>query len=177
MQYLDAMVGFNNAVQREVDALFGRYPEKVHALLPLLHIAQRENRGWLPPGWEEYVADLCGTTVNHVRGVITFYNMFKTRPVGENHVLVCTCLPCGLCGAEEVLEHLEEKLGIRPGQTTADGLFSLEEAQCLAACDQAPLILVNEEMHKRITLEQLDGFIAQERKKKGGRKSSPAKKK
>jgi NADH-quinone oxidoreductase subunit E len=161
-----AKVGFSDAVLKEVAALFGRYPEKVHALLPVLHIAQRENKGWLPPGWEAYLAELCETTLNHVRGVVTFYNMYKTEPVGKYHILVCTCLPCGLCGGAEVLEHLEHRLGITPGNTTADGLFSLEEAQCLAACDQAPLMLVNEDLQKRITLEQIDRWIAEARAKK-----------
>lgn len=161
-----AKVAFSDAVLKEVNDLFARYPKKVHALLPVLHIAQRENSGWLPPGWDAYVAELCETTLNHVRGVITFYNMYKTAPVGRYHIMVCTCLPCGLCGGVEVLEHLEHKLGVTPGNTTGDGLFSLEEAQCLAACDQAPLMMVNEDLQKRITLEEIDRWIDEARAKK-----------
>lgn len=160
------MVGFNKPVLKEVDALFGRYPQKIHALLPVLHLAQRENEGWLPEGWDAHIAELCETTVNHVRGVITFYNMFKTRPVGKYHVLVCNSLPCGLCGGKELLEYLEEKLGVSPGQTSVDGLFSLEEAQCLAACDKTPLMLVNEELHERVTFDHIDAWLAQARGKK-----------
>lgn len=163
------MVGFSKSALKEVNDLFARYPRKVHALLPVLHIAQRENDGWLPAGWDAYVAGLCGATVNHVRGVITFYNMFRTRPVGKYHIMVCTCVPCGLCGGAELLEHLEEKLGIFPGQTSADGLFSLEEAQCLAACDKAPLMLVNEDMHECLTLEQVDAVLDAARKKRKAR--------
>ena len=161
------MVGFKDAVIKEVDALFSRYPHKVHALLPILHIAQRENAGWLPPGWDAYVAELCETSLTHVRGVISFYNMFKTEPVGKYHVLVCTCVPCGLCGGADVLEHLEERLGVRPGQVTTDGLFSIEEAQCLAACDKAPLMLVNEDLHERLTLEELDKWVDRIRLEEG----------
>ena len=161
-----AKVGFNDAVLKEVNTLFERYPKKVHALLPVLHIAQRENAGWLPPGWEAYVADLCETTLNHVRGVVTFYNMYRTQPVGKYHIMVCTCLPCGLCGGSDVLHHLEHRLGVTPGNVTADGLFSLEEAQCLAACDQAPLMVVNEDLQKRITLEEIDRWIDEARAKK-----------
>ena len=161
-----AKVAFSDAVLKELDALFARYPKKVHALLPVLHVAQRENQGWLPPGWDAYVAELCETTLNHVRGVITFYNMYKTSPVGRYHIMVCTCLPCGLCGGMEVLEHLEHRLGITPGNATPDGVFSLEEAQCLAACDQAPLMLVNENLQKRITLEEIDRWIDEARAKK-----------
>jgi NADH-quinone oxidoreductase E subunit len=158
------MVGFSDAVKKEVAALCGRYPKKVHALLPVLHIAQRENKGWLPPGWDQYVAELLETTVNHVRGVITFYNMFRTEAPGKHHILVCTCVPCGLCGGDKLLEHLEEKLGIPAGRTTADGLFSLEEAQCLAACDRAPLMMVNEDLVERVSPEQVDTWIAEKRK-------------
>ena len=153
------MVEFSDAVKKEAEALFSRYPEKVHALLPILHLAQRENSGWLPPGWDAYVAQLCETSLNHVRGVISFYNMFKTHPVGRYHVLVCTCVPCGNCGGQDVMEHLEHKLGVRPGQVTTDGLFSIEESQCLAACDKAPLMLVNEELHEKLTLEELDKWV------------------
>lgn len=160
------MVAFSNSALKEVNEWFGRYPHKVHALLPVLHIVQRENDGWLPEGWDSYVAGLCETTVNHVRGVITFYNMFKTRPVGKYHLMVCTCVPCGLCGGDKLLEHLEEKLGVHPGQTSADGLFSLEEAQCLAACDKAPLMMVNENMHGHLTLEQLDQLLDAAKMKK-----------
>lgn len=160
------MVGFSKSALREVNGLFGRYPHKVHALLPVLHLVQRENDGWLPPGWDAYVAELCETTINHVRGVITFYNMFRTRPVGRHHIMVCTCVPCGLCDGDKLLEHLEEKLGLHPGQTSADGLFSLEEVQCLAACDKAPLMVINHKMHEHVTLEQVDGLIAEARKNK-----------
>jgi NADH-quinone oxidoreductase E subunit len=161
-----ATVGFSDTVLKEVNALFGRYPKKVHALLPLLHIAQRENGGWLPPGWDRYIADLCDTTLNHVRGVVTFYNMFRTTPPGKFHIMVCTCVPCGLCGGGKLLEHLEERLDIHAGQTTPDGVFSLEEAQCLAACDRAPLMMVNEDLVERVTLDQVDRWIEEKRKQR-----------
>jgi len=159
------MAEFSKKVMKEVDALFARYPKKVHALGMLLHLAQRENTGYLPEGWDAYLAKLCETTVNHVRGVITFYNMYRTEPPGRYHVMVCTCVPCGLCGGDKVLEHLEHRLGIRPGQTSKDSLFSLEEVQCLAACDQAPLIQINEEVHHRVSFEQIDRLIEEARRK------------
>ena len=158
-------VEFSKEVMKEVEALFARYPRKINALLPLLHIAQRENNGWLPPGWEAYAAGLCETTLNHVRGVTTFYNMYRDVRPGQYHIMVCTCLPCGLCGGVEVLKHLEERLGLHAGNTSGDGLFSLEEVQCLAACDQAPLMVVNEDMQKRITFEEIDAWIDETRAK------------
>lgn len=151
---------------KEVETLFARYPQKINALLPLLHIVQRENNGWLPPGWEAYAAELCETTLNHVRGVVTFYNMYRDTAPGKYHIMVCTCLPCGLCGGVEVLKHLEERLGTHAGNTTNDGLFSIEEVQCLAACDQAPLMVVNEDMQKRITFDEIDKWIDETRAKK-----------
>lgn len=161
-----AKIGFTNAVRKEVDALFTRYPRKIHALLPLLHLVQRENKGWIPPGWEDYAAELCGTTLNHVRGVVTFYNMYRTSPPGKYHIMVCNSLPCGVCGGSETLEHLEKRLGIHSGGTTPDGLFSLEEVQCLAACDKAPLMVVNEDVQERITKEEIDRWIDEARAKK-----------
>lgn len=161
-----AKPGFSETVIKEVNTLFDRYPKKINALLPVLHIAQRENAGWLPPGWDDYIAGLCETSVTHVRGVITFYNMFKTKPVGKHHIMVCTCLPCGLCDGVSLLRHLEKKLGVHAGNTTDDGLFSLEEAQCLAACDYAPVMMVNEDLQKRITLEEVDRWIEETKAKK-----------
>ncbi|MDH5752421.1 MAG: NAD(P)H-dependent oxidoreductase subunit E [Deltaproteobacteria bacterium] len=158
-----AKVAFNDEAMREVETLFSRYPKKINALLPLLHLAQRENEGWLPPGWDTYLAKLCGTTVNHVRGVVTFYNMFRTVKPGRHHIMVCNCLPCGVTGGGALLEHLEHKLGIHPGNTTEDGLFSLEEAQCLAACDQAPVMMVNEDLRKKVTFDEVDAWIKQTR--------------
>ena len=150
---------FATSVLREVEGLFARYPRKVHALLPVLHLVQRENEGWIPPGWDAYVARLCETTQNHVRGVITFYNMFHTRRVGRCHLMVCTCVPCGLGGGAELLERVSERLGIAPGQTSADGRFSLEESQCLAACDRAPLVLVGDTLHGPLSFDQLDALL------------------
>lgn len=163
-----AKIELSKAGRKEAEALFARYPKKVHALLPVLHIFQRENEGWLPEGCDQAAADLCEVPVNHVREVITFYNMFKQEPVGRNHILVCTSPPCGLCGGPELLELLEDKLGVVPGKTTTDGLFSLEEAQCLAACDQAPLMKVNGELHGRVTEEGLEQWIAEVRGRKAG---------
>jgi NADH-quinone oxidoreductase subunit E len=161
------MVGFSDAAMKDVTTLFGRYPKKVHALLPLLHLVQRENAGFIPREWDAYVADLCECTVNHVRGVITFYNMFRTSAPGKHHIMVCTCVPCGLCGGDKLLEHLEHKLGIHAGQTTDDGMFSIEEAQCLAACDKAPLMVVNEGVPMaHVSHDQVDAWIDEARKKK-----------
>ncbi len=152
-------VTFEGPILKQVQALFDRYPQKIHALLPVLHLAQQQNQGWLSPAWLEYVADQCDTTLNHVRGVVTFYNMFKTSPVGKNHIMVCTSLPCGLCHGADLLHGLETKLGIMAGETTEDGMFSLEEAQCLAACDQAPMMLVNDAQHHLVDIKGIGNWV------------------
>jgi len=162
-----AQTGFDKATMEEVDALFARYPRKINALLPLLHLVQRENAGWISPEWVETVADMCETTVNHVRGVITFYNMFRTTAPGKYHIMVCASLPCGVCGGKDVLHHLEHKLGIGPGMTTNDGLFSLEEVQCLASCDKAPLMVVNEDRREKVAVNDIDSWIESVRANKG----------
>ncbi|MDH4224066.1 MAG: NAD(P)H-dependent oxidoreductase subunit E [Deltaproteobacteria bacterium] len=150
---------------KEVQGLFKRYPKKQHALLPILHLVMRENQGCVPEGWEDYVAELCETSLNHIRGVITFYDMIRKEPTGKFHIRVCTCVPCGMCGGDQIKNHIIKKLAIHPGHTTPDGLFSLEEVQCLAACDKAPLIQVNGNNPEKVTEESIDIWIQEMRQK------------
>ncbi len=124
---------------KEVVAL---YPEPRSALIPLCHLAQAEE-GWLTPGAMDDIADLVGVDPTEVLGTATFYDMLHTEPVGRYLVAVCTNIACLLDGAAELLEHAETTLGIGVGGTTADGLFTLEEAECLADCDRTPCVQVN----------------------------------
>jgi len=160
------MVGFKEPVLKEVQALFKQYPKKNYVLLPVLHLVMRENQGCIPEGWDQYVADLVDSDVTHVRGVISFYDMFRKEPMGKYHVRVCTCVPCGMCGGGTVLEHLEHQLGISAGQRTPDGMFSIEEVQCLAACDKAPLVQINENLPEKVTTESLDRWMNEVRSRK-----------
>ena len=94
-------------MQQQVDRLLSRYPIRRNALLPLLHMAQKENQGWLDSKWLNHVAKICEVSPTHVEGVATFYTMFRFRPPGKYHLQVCTCVPCCLVGGPEILEHLE----------------------------------------------------------------------
>lgn len=119
-----------------------RYPRPRSALIPLLHLAQSQD-GWVTEDAMEHIAELLGLTPAEVFGTCSFYEMFKREPVGKYLVNVCTNLPCMLNGGYEVLAHLEERLGLKPGGTTADGVFTLEEVECVAACPEAPCVQVN----------------------------------
>ena len=119
---------------RELIAL---YPEPRSALIPLCHLAQEQD-GWLTPEAMEDIAALVGVTPAEVLGTASFYDMLHTEPVGTHVVAVCTNIACLLGGAAELLEHAEASLGINTGGTTADGVITLEEAECLADCDRAP---------------------------------------
>jgi NADH-quinone oxidoreductase subunit E len=123
-------------------ALVALYPEPRSALIPLCHLAQEQD-GWLQSDAMEEIAELVGVTAAEVRGTASFYDMLHTEPVGTYLVSICTNIACLLGGAEELLAHAEERLGVRPGGTTADGMFTLEDAECLADCDRTPCVTVN----------------------------------
>ena len=118
------------------------YPERRSALIPLCHLAQA-GEGYLSPEAMGDIAELCGVTPAEVRGTASFYDMLHTEPVGRYLIAVCTNIACLLGGAYELLEHAEDVLQVRVGQTTEDGLFTLEEAECLADCDHPPCVQVN----------------------------------
>jgi NADH-quinone oxidoreductase subunit E len=113
--------------------IIGRYPVKRSALIPLLHLAQEQD-GYLSEDAMAHVAELVGVTTAQVLGTASFYEMFKREPVGDYVVNVCTNISCMLRGGEDLLEHLESRLGIHAGSTTADGKFTLEDVECIAAC-------------------------------------------
>ena len=136
-----------------------RYPIKRNALLPLLHLAQQENGGWLSEESIKYVAEICDVSETHVEGVISFYTMYRLKKPGKYHLQICTCVPCCLVGGPEILEHLEHKLGIHAGHTTKDGLFSIEEMECIGACAYAPAMIVNEDYVEQLTHEKIDQLL------------------
>jgi NADH-quinone oxidoreductase subunit E len=141
------------------EELLALYPERRSALLPLCHLAQEQD-GWLCPGAMEEIAELVGVTTAEVRGTATFYDMLHTEPVGTYVVSVCTNLACLLGGALELLEHAEGSLGIRTGGTTPDGVVTLEEAECLAGCDQVPCVQVNHRYVGGQTPDSFDQLVA-----------------
>jgi len=144
-----------------VNHIISRYPKgrQKSALLPVLHIAQAENSGWLSSEIMDYVASLLDIQPIEVYEVATFYSMFNLQPVGNCMIEVCQTGPCWLNGAEEILAHFEARLGIKPGETTADGRFSLKKVECLAACGNAPVIQVGTEYHENITIQKADELL------------------
>lgn len=141
-----------------------KYPVKRSALIPALHIAQRE-RGYLPREVQNEVAELFEIDPNEVNAVVTFYDMFFEEPVGKHLLHVCKNVPCMLRGADELLEMLCQKLNVMPGGTTIDGEFTVLPSECLAACDRAPMVLVDDKVEGDVQEEDLDRIL--ETAKKG----------
>jgi len=135
-----------------------RYPTLQAALLPALHMVQRKY-GFISPAAEAFVGRELGLHPSHVHGAVTFYTLFKTKPSGRWHIQVCRTLSCALAGNEQVIDHLERKLGIGPGETTPDGRFSLVLVECLGACGYAPMFQVNDDYHENLTIEKVDALL------------------
>jgi NADH-quinone oxidoreductase E subunit len=147
--------------QAVFDRIVTHYPpeERKSAILYALYLAQQQNGGYLTGAAMRHVAEQIRCTPAEVEDVVSYYTMFYTRPVGKYVVNVCRTLSCALLGAERVTEELSEKLGIKPGETTADGMFTLMEVECLGACDRAPVLMVNDDWHERLAPEQVSQFV------------------
>jgi len=149
---------FSAETMKKFEATVARYPKKEAAMLPVLYLAQREF-GHLGPEAVEYVAKLMDQAPARVHGVVSFYTMYNTKPIGRHHIQVCRTLPCALRGAEEVTEFLKKKLGIDCGQTTPDGRFTLSEVECLASCGTAPMMQVNDDYFENLTEEKINQLL------------------
>ncbi|MCS6949959.1 MAG: NADH-quinone oxidoreductase subunit NuoE [bacterium] len=150
---------FSQRAIEELERIKKHYPNKRAAMLPALWIAQREYGGYLPPEALMEVAYRMGTSYAVVEGVATFYTMYNKRPVGRVMLEVCTNLTCSICGGYEILRYLEEKLGIRVGETTPDGQFTLMEVECLNDCGNAPVMQVGNRYYGNLTLEKIDALL------------------
>jgi NADH-quinone oxidoreductase E subunit len=149
---------FTDEELQEVERLVSLYPEPQAALLPVLWMVQRKY-GWISLENIRAVAELLRLPYAHVLGVVRFYTMFHTEPVGRYHIQVCTNVSCMLRGGEQILDYISRKLGIRHKERTPDGLFSLEEVECMGACGGAPMIAINEDYYENITPEQIDQLL------------------
>jgi NADH-quinone oxidoreductase subunit E len=145
----------NTVLAREV---IGRYPRAKSALIPLLHLAQEQD-GYVTDEAMRHIAELTGVTPAEVYGTATFYEMFHFEPVGKYVVNICGTMSCALLGAEELIHHAEQRLGIRAGGTTEDGMITLQHAECQAACTEAPCLQVNFRYRYRVTPTQLDDLL------------------
>jgi NADH-quinone oxidoreductase subunit E len=138
--------------------IIARYPRPKSATIPLLHLAQEQD-GWVTDDAMAHIAELTGTTPVEVLGTCSFYEMFKREPVGRYLVNICTNISCQIMGGEELLHHAEETLGIKAGSTTPDGLFTIEDVECIAACTEAPCLQVNYRYFHKISNDEFDGVI------------------
>lgn len=142
IDYSDTASAIGDATVKELLAIAARYPQPRSALLPMLHLVQSVD-GRISPRGIEVCAEVLGITTAQVAGVATFYTMYVRRPAGKHHVGVCTTALCAVMGGDQLLESVSDKLGVGEGETTADGMFSLERIECNAACDYAPVMMVD----------------------------------
>jgi NADH-quinone oxidoreductase subunit E len=157
---------FSEASLKEVQRIVDFYPEgkQKSALLPVLHIAQQENGGWLSSEAMDYVASLLKLEPIEVYEVATFYSMYNLKPVGRFMFEVCQTGPCMLKGSDDIIKYIGEKLGIKPGETTTDGMFTLKTVECLGACGYAPMMQLGKFYREHLTKEKVDAIIDECRK-------------
>lgn len=154
-------IAFSEEVLEEVRQIVAKYPEgrQKSALIPVLHLAQREFGGWLDVPVLDYVAELLSIKPIEVYEVATFYTMFNLKPVGKYVIEICITGPCMLRGSDKLLEYVKQKLGIDEGETTADGLFTIKSAQCLGACGYAPMMQLGKFYQENLTKEKIDEIL------------------
>src|SRR4026207_2267794 len=155
------MIKFSEQKIKEVQQIIQRYPEgkQKSALIPVLHLAQEEFGGWLSPETMDYVASVLNLQPIEVYEVATFYSMYNLKPVGKYLFEVCQTGPCMLNGSDDIIKYINEKLGIRPGETTNDGLFTLKTVECLGACGYAPMLQLGKNYREHLTKEKVDALI------------------
>ncbi len=148
----------SDTARQKIQDLIAKYPQSRSALIPSLRIAQDEI-GYLPPSAMQEIAGIFGLSSNEVNEVASFYTMLFKKPVGKYVIQVCTNISCLLRDSEEIMTHLQKRLGIKPGETTSDGRFTLVEVECLASCGTAPVVQINENYHENLTPEKLDSIL------------------
>jgi NADH-quinone oxidoreductase subunit E len=152
---------FNEEALKTAHQIIARYPagKEKSALIPLLHLAQAEFDGWLSPEAMDCVSALLGIQPIEAYEVASFYSMFNLKPVGKCVLEVCRTSSCWLMGAEDVVRHIEKKLGIHAGETTTDGMFTLKTVECLGSCGTAPMLQCGADYYENLTLEKVDTLI------------------
>ncbi len=149
----------SDQVKSQIQTLIGQYPDRRSAIMPALHLVQRDC-GWLPDEAVQELSDLLGYSTTEINSVATFYTMYAREKRGKHTLYFCTDLPCALRGADELMEHIEHRLGCKAGQTSPDGKVTLKDAECLGGCDHAPVALVDGEEHVQdLTREKIDAIL------------------
>jgi NADH-quinone oxidoreductase subunit E len=154
-------IQFSPSSMMEVSRILKQYPagKEKSAILPVLHLAQKEFGGWLRVETMDYVARLLHLHPIEVYEVATFYSMLNTEPVGKIVIEVCQTGPCMICGSEKIVSHIEKKLNIKTGETTADGMYTLKTVECLGACGYAPMFQIGETFYEHLTEEKVDNIL------------------
>jgi len=145
--------------EKEFNEILSRYPNKMAACIPVLHLCQDANEHWVSEDVIKFVADRLELSTAHVQGVATFYHLFNRERPGKHQVWVCRTLSCALRGSEGILKHCEKRLGIHAGETTRDGKITLRTAECLASCGTAPMMQVDKTYHENLTPEAVDTIL------------------
>jgi len=145
--------------EKKLAEILSRYPNKMAACIPALHLCQEANENWVNDEVIHFVADRLELSTAHVKGVTTFYHLFNREKPGKHQVWVCHTLPCALRGGESLVKHCEKKLGVQVGQTTKDGKVTLRTAECLASCGTGPMIQVDKTYHENLTTQDVDRIL------------------
>jgi NADH-quinone oxidoreductase E subunit len=158
VQMPDEIATFSPEVEAEIDRHLAKYPVMRSAILPLMFIVQRE-RGYLDPPGVSYLANRLNLRITDIWEVATFYSMLHLKAIGKYHIQVCKTLSCKLLGSDKITQLCAKKLGIKVGETTADGRFSLSEVECLGSCGTAPMFQINFDYHENLTPEKVDQIL------------------
>jgi NADH-quinone oxidoreductase subunit E len=145
--------------ERELGEILARYPNKMAACIPVLHLCQEANQNWVSDDVIQYVAKRLDLSPAHVKGVVTFYTLFNQKPVGRHQVWVCQTLSCALRGSDEIIKHCERRLGCHVGETSKDGSVTLRTAECLASCGTAPMMQVDKTYYENLTTAEVDKIL------------------
>jgi NADH-quinone oxidoreductase subunit E len=162
MQSRSAVALLTAESRAEIDRWLAKYPseQKRSAVTAALSVAQKQNGGWLTTELMDAVAEYLQIPPIAVYEVATFYTLFDLKPVGRHKIYVCTNIACMLCGSEVIVRHLQQKLGVKFGETTADSKFTLKESECLAACAGAPMLMVDGKYYEDLTPAKVDAILA-----------------
>src|SRR3989338_189609 len=145
-------VEFSRDAKKAMDDILKRYPDKRSAMLPVLHLAHDEFKV-MSDEVIEYLSDIMGFSPAYIKGVVTFYKLFNTKPVGRYHIQLCTNISCSILGSEDILAYLKEKLGLNEGEVSSDGKFSLTTVECLGSCGTAPVMQINDTYYENLTIQ------------------------
>jgi len=149
----------NAEQERQLQDIIARYPNKMAACIPALHLCQDANENWVSEDVIAFVSQRLDLSPAHVKGVVTFYTLFNQQKPGKHQVWVCRTLSCALRGSEALLHHCEKRLGVHVGETSKDGKVTLRTAECLASCGTAPMMQVDKKYYENLSLEQVDKIL------------------